>query len=106
MRERLGNKKAVIFGTVLLLGIVAMAWGSGICRPDKATLNIVSDPEGATVTADTGEKGKTPCTLEVAPGKRQLRIKRRAYIAAQVDVEVKAAETKEINVKLTPIPTT
>ena len=106
MSKRWMNKKAVIFGTVLLLGLLIVAWNSGICRSDKAILNITSDPEGAKVTVDSGETGKTPCTLEVTPGNRQVKIKRRAYIAAQVDVEVKAAETKEINVKLTPIPTT
>ena len=106
MRKTLLNKKTALFGTILVLALVVLAWGSGVCRTDKAVLNIVSEPEGAKVTVDTGEKGNTPCTLEVTPGKRRLKIKKRAHIAAQLDVEIKAMETKEIKVTLTPIPTT
>ena len=99
-------KKSALICMIVLMTIVVIGWGTGICRSDKATIKVVTDPEGAKVRVDTGEKGITPCTLEVAPGKRKLKIKKRAFIAAQKIVEISATETVEINVKLTPIPTT
>lgn len=99
-------RKTALFGLIFLLALVLVGWGNGICRTDKAILTVVTDPVGAKVTVDTGEVGVTPCSLEVPEGKRRLKIKKRAYIAAQIQVEVSLAEPTEVNVKLTPIPTT
>ncbi len=99
-------KKSALICMIALMTIVVIGWGTAICRSDKATIKVITDPEGAKVRVDTGEKGITPCTLEVPPGKRKLKIKKRAFIAAQKQVEISVAETIEINVKLTPIPTT
>jgi hypothetical protein len=99
-------RKTALFALIFLLAVVLVGWGSGICRTDKAILKVVTDPAGAKVTVDTGEEGTTPCTLLVSNGTRRLKIKKRAYIAAHVEVEVSLAEPAEVNVKLTPIPTT
>lgn len=99
-------RKTALFALILLLAVVLLGWGSGICRTDKAILTVVTDPAGAKVNVDTGEVGVTPCSLEVPEGKRRLVIKKRAFIAARVEVEVSSAEPIEVNVKLTPIPTT
>ncbi len=101
-----GRKRHVLFGLILLTALGILVASNGIGGMDKAILKITSDPEGAKVTVDTGEKGVTPCTLEVPPGKRKLSLKKRAFIAAHQQVEAAAAETVEVNIKLTPIPTT
>lgn len=100
------SKKMTLFCWLFLLALVVMGWGSGICGTDKGVLKVITDPEGAKVTVDTGEEGITPCTLEVPNGKRSLKIKKRAFIAAKVELEVSSAEPTEVTVKLTPIPTT
>ncbi len=100
------SNKITLFFWLFFLVLVVMGWGTGICRTDKAILKVVTDPGGAKLTVDTGEEGITPCTLEVPSGKRLLTIKKRAYIAAKVEVEVSSAEPTEVTVKLTPIPTT
>lgn len=99
-------KKSALFCGMFLLVLMVMGWGTGICRTDKAVLKVITDPDGAKVTVDTGEEGITPCTLEVPEGQRRLKIKKRAYVAARVEVEVSSAEPTEVEVKLTPLPTT
>ena len=99
-------RKTTLFGLAFLLTLLVLAWGTGVSRTDMAILKVITDPAGARVTVDTGENGITPCTLEVPNGKRRLKIKKRAFIAAKVEVEVSPAEPTEVTVKLTPIPTT
>jgi hypothetical protein len=101
-----GRKRVVLFGLIVLTAFGILVGSNVIGGMDKATLKITSDPEGAKVTVDTGQKGVTPCTLEVPPGKRKLKLKKRAFIAAHHQVEAAAAETVEVDIKLTPIPTT
>jgi len=88
------------------MALMVVGWGTGICRTDKAVIKVITDPEGAKVTVDTGEEGITPCTLEVPNGTRKLKIKKRAYIAAHLEVEVSLEEPTEVEIKLTPTPTT
>ena len=88
------------------MALMVVGWGTGICKTDRAILKVITDPEGAKVTVDTGEEGITPCTLEVPNGTRKLKIKKRAYIAAHLEVEVSSQAPTEVKVKLTPIPTT
>ncbi|MDH7500754.1 MAG: PEGA domain-containing protein [candidate division NC10 bacterium] len=85
-----------------------LAWGAlaGTCWAGNGILKVITEPEGATVTVDSGQTGVSPCTLEVPEGKRSLHIKLRAYIAKNLQVEVSSLEPTEIKVKLVPIPTT
>ena len=102
-----GRIRHLLFGIIALTAFGVLVGGSVVVGGmDKATLKITSDPEGAKVTVDTGQKGVTPCTLEVPPGKRKLKVKKRAFIAAHQQVDAVAAETLELNITLTPIPTT
>ena len=101
-----GRKRHLLFGLMVLMALGVLVWSNGIGGMNKATLQITSDPEGAKVTVDTGQKGVTPCTLEVPPGKRKLKVKKRAFIAAHQVVDAAAAETVKVDIKLTPIPTT
>ena len=106
MRVRNPLRRITLFLVVFLLALMLMGWGSGIYGAGKAVLKVISDPEEATVTVDTGEEGVTPCTLEVPVGKRSLTVKTRGYIASHIEVQASAEEPTEVKVKLKPIPTT
>jgi hypothetical protein len=98
--------KSALFCWVFLMALMFVGWGTGIGRTDRAILTVITDPEGAKVTVDTGEEGITPCTLEVPNGTRKLKIKKRAHIAARVVVEVSLEAPTEVKIKLLPTPTT
>jgi len=100
--------KRAQYGWMALFILMILGWGAfaGTCWAGNAILNVVSDPEGAAVTVDTGQEGITPCTLEVPAGKRGLVIKARGFIAKNLQVDASAAEPTEIKVRLVPIPTT
>ena len=99
-------RTCALFCWIFLIVLMVVGLGTGSCTADKAILTVITDPEGAKVTVDTGEEGITPCTLVVPNGTRKWKIKKRAYIAARVEVEVSSAEPTEVKVKLTPLPTT
>ena len=103
-----GKGKKGLYGWLVLGALVVLGWGAlaGTCWAGSAILKVISDPEGAKVTADTGQTGTTPCTLEVPEGKRGLVIKARGYIAKNVQVDASSAEPIEVKVNLVPIPTT
>jgi hypothetical protein len=93
----------LILATFVVLGGVVF---SGTCSAGSAVLKVISDPDGAKVTVDTGQEGITPCVLEVPEGKRSLVIKARGYIAKNLEVAASSAEPTEVKVRLVPIPTT
>lgn len=106
---KLGRKKrGAALAWITLTALVVLVGGSlsGTSWAGNAILKVVTDPEGAKVTTDTGQEGTTPCTLEVPEGKRSVNIKLRAYIAKSLQVDVSSMEPTEIKVKLIPIPTT
>jgi hypothetical protein len=107
-RETEMGLKRGLYGWMILMSMVVFGWLilSGTCWAGNAILKVISDPEGAKVTADTGQTGTTPCTLEVPEGKRGLVIKARGYIAKNVQVDASSAEPTEVKVNLVPIPTT
>ncbi len=100
------SRKITLFLGIFLPALMLMAWGTGICGSGKAVLKVITDPEEAKVTVDTGEEGVTPCALEVPSGKRSLTIKTRGYITSYLEVQVSAEEPTEVKIKLKPIPTT
>ena len=103
-----GKGKKGLYGWLILMSLVVLGGVafSGTCWAGSAMLKVISDPDGAKVTVDTGQEGVTPCTLEVPPGKRGLVIKARGYIAKNVQVDASSTEPTEVKVKLVPIPTT
>ena len=103
-----GKGKKGRYGWLILMSLVVLGGVafSGTCWAGNAVLKVISDPDGAKVTVDTGQEGVTPCTLEVPPGKRGLVIKARGYIAKNVQVDASSTEPTEVKVKLVPIPTT
>lgn len=108
MKNFEGRKNKMRFSAIAMIALMFLAWGAlaGTSWAGNAILKVVTEPEGATVTVDSGQTGVSPCTLEVPEGKRSLNIKVRAYIAKNLQVEVSSMEPTEIKVKLVPIPTT
>jgi hypothetical protein len=103
-----GKGKKGLYGWSILVALAVLGGVafSGTCWAGNAILKVISDPEGAKVTVDTGQEGTTPCTLEVPEGKRSLVIKARAFIAKNLQVDASSLEPTEVKVKLVPIPTT
>jgi len=101
------SKKRTLYRWIALIPVMVLAWGpfAGISRAGKAILKVITDPEGAQVTVDTGEKGVTPCTLEVPEGKRSVQIKLPGHIPVNRQVEVSSKEPTEIQLRLMPINT-
>jgi hypothetical protein len=108
MEMAAGKGKKGLYGWLILVALVVLGWVAfpGTCLAGNAILKVISDPEGAKVTVDTGQEGTTPCTLEVPEGKRSLVIKARAFIAKNVQVDASSLEPTEVKVRLVPIPTT
>ena len=96
------------FSAIVCISLMVLVWAAltGTSWAGNAILKVITDPEGATVTADTGQVGTTPCTLEVPEGKRTLSIKARAFILKNVQVDASSLEPTEVKVNLVPIPTT
>jgi hypothetical protein len=96
------------YGWMALVALMVLGWAvlSGTCWAGSAILKVISDPDGAKVTVDTGQEGITPCSLEVPAGKRSLVIKARGFIAKNMQVDASAMEPTEVKVRLVPIPTT
>jgi hypothetical protein len=94
---------AIVVISLMVLVCVAL---TGTSWAGNAILKVITDPEGATVTADTGQVGTSPCTLEVPEVKRSLAIKARGYILKNVQVDASSLEPTEVKVNLVPIPTT
>lgn len=102
------SKKRTLFGRIALITVMVLTRGTfaGTCWADNATLKVITDPEGAQVTVDTGQEGVTPCTLEVPEGKRSVQIKLRGHIPVNRQVEVSSMEPTEMKLRLVPIPMT
>jgi hypothetical protein len=108
MKNFEGRTRRMRFSAIAVIAMMVLTWGplAGTSWAGNAILKVITDPEGATVTLDSGQTGVSPCTLEVPEGKRSVAIKLRAYIAKNLQVEVSSMEPTEIKVKLVPIPTT
>jgi serine/threonine-protein kinase len=70
--------------------------------PALATLVVNSDPPGARVVVDRRERGRTPLTLQLRPGKVGVVLSRDGYQPHVADVIVR--QRTELNARLVPIP--
>jgi serine/threonine-protein kinase len=70
--------------------------------PALATLVVNSDPPGARVVVDRRERGRTPLTLQLRPGKVGVVLTRDGYQPHVADVIVR--QRTELNARLVPIP--
>lgn len=78
------------------LGVVQLA-------PADASLRVISDPAGASVTLDGQHQGRAPLTLEIAPGREhQVALFLPGYADATRSVRLGSGQTRELEVKLEP----
>lgn len=78
-------------------------------RPESGRLEINSEPAGAVIllipelegeAKGPQQRGQTPATIEVAPGKYTVHLEKPGYGYFQKEVEVKPNETIKIEAKL------
>lgn len=75
--------------------------------PTTGALNIITDPEGASVSLDGGSKGTTPLTIsEIYPGTYTLKITKSGYTDLQQSVTISAGKETKMTVSLTKAGTT
>ncbi|MDH7500503.1 MAG: SUMF1/EgtB/PvdO family nonheme iron enzyme [candidate division NC10 bacterium] len=61
-----------------------------------------TEPQGASVEVDSGEKGLSPAILEVPAGPRKLKVSREGYQTQSLEVVVSVDGVARIQVKLSP----
>ena len=67
-----------------------------------AMVKVETDPEGARVEVDSGQKGVSPVILEVPAGDRKVKISRDGYLAKSQEITVVADQVIRLQVKLSP----
>jgi TonB family protein len=70
-------------------------------EPLTAKLRVLSEPANAVVRVDGQPVGTTPIdSLDLAPGRHDVRVERRGYAAATQAVEGKGGQTVEVSLRL------
>src|SRR5262245_25230539 len=89
---------ALVFNPVLIVARTGDAAGAA-----TASLDVVSEPAGANVYVDGKLAGQTPLQVSaLEPGDHRVRVSKDGYLENARIVTVNAADTKVVNVKLTP----
>jgi len=91
-----------ILSTSVFVSLLLVA---GVCVPaagpeTTGVLKVNSDPEGATVEVDSGQKGITPTMLEVPAGLRKVRICRDGYVTQSQEVIISPDGIVRLQLKL------
>ncbi|MEI8353857.1 MAG: PEGA domain-containing protein [Lentisphaerota bacterium] len=74
-------------------------------RSDSATLTLVTDPPGATVTVNGIPRGTTPCVVERIPeGEAIIDVRSDGFIGVSQPVKLAAGEAQTLNLTLSPKP--
>jgi len=72
-----------------------------VMEPLSAKLRVLSEPASAVVRVDGKRVGTTPLdAFDLAPGRHEVRLERRGYVAASRDVEGQAGQTIEVSLRL------
>jgi formylglycine-generating enzyme required for sulfatase activity len=66
-------------------------------------LKVSTEPEGASLEVDSGEKGMSPAVLEVPAGPRKIKLSKDGYRSESKEVLVAAEGIVRLQVKLSPI---
>lgn len=69
-------------------------------EPASATIQVSSEPPGATVEVDGRGRGPTPLSLTVRPGVHRLTLRREDYAEAAYQVEASAGQTTKVAAEL------
>jgi formylglycine-generating enzyme required for sulfatase activity len=65
-------------------------------------IKVETDPEGAKVEVDSGQKGVSPVILEVPAGERKVKISRDGYLSKSQEINLIADQVIRLQVKLSP----
>jgi TonB family protein len=72
-------------------------------EPDQATLQIRSEPDGATVLIGRARRGTTPVRLKIAPGAVTVRVEKPGYKPWSSDARLKPGESRTLEAQLEPL---
>ena len=70
-------------------------------EPVAPTLEVLTQPPGATVSVDGQQRGETPLSLTLNPGTHELAITMDDYLENRQSVDLEAGETETLSVILT-----
>ncbi|MHB8876927.1 MAG: PEGA domain-containing protein [Myxococcaceae bacterium] len=79
----------------------------GLLRGEKearGTLKLTSNAKRVAVTVNGEDKGLTPLTLELKPGKHEIRLEKKAYMPVERLVTIEAGKVTDEVVRLIVIP--
>ena len=69
---------------------------------ETASLEVLSQPPGATVSVDGQPRGETPLSLALEPGEHSLVLARDGYLDNRQDIELAAGTAETLSITLTP----
>ena len=105
-REHTGFRRrvtALLVAGLVLNPIMAVARTGEAAGAATASLDVISEPAGANVYVDGKLAGQTPLQVSaLEPGDHRVRVSKDGYLENARIVSVSAADTKVVNVKLTP----
>ena len=72
-------------------------------QPQAATLRISSEPLGATVFVDNGEKGPTPLDVPLPLGKHELRLSMPGFLEWEAQVDLDTLGETPLHITMRPV---
>jgi hypothetical protein len=105
-REHTGFRRrvaALLVAGLVVNPIVTVARTADAAGAATASLDVISEPAGANVYVDGKLAGQTPLQVSaLEPGDHRVRVSKDGYLENARIVTISAADTKLVNVKLTP----
>ena len=93
----------LVVGVFLLFLICFFTLPSLAAAPEgTAMIKVETNPEGAKVEVDSGQKGVSPVILEVPAGERKVKISRDGYLSKSQEINLIADQVIRLQVKLSP----
>ncbi len=97
-----------LMAATILLCLGLLAPGSAFTVEEHSAgptgfLKVSTEPEGASLEVDSGEKGMSPVILEVPAGPRRIKLSKDGYQSESKEVVVAAEGIARLQVKLLPI---
>ena len=103
-------RKSILAATVALLMLPAVAQAQISAQQEPkpvSTLNINSDPAGATVAIDGMQAGKTPAHLkDISPGEHVIRLVKDGYSDTETTLSLNPGESRNVKMTLEELPDT
>lgn len=91
------NYMLLLIGTVLLL-VIALLF---LMLTNKGSVEIITQPPGATIFVDGKERGSSPLTMGgLKPGKHTLLAKKDLYTETSTEVNIKRWKKEKVSISL------